>query len=521
MSFLERLPTAFRYALSGKTAFDVQPIGARGQAVYPIANFESNVKSGYRRNELIYTCISLKADSAASARLTIRAKGGKEIKEHPLLDLLNRPNPDMTMFDFVGAVLIHLDLAGCSYWEKVRSRAGRVVQLWPLRPDWVKPIQGKAGIERYEYHVPGLKPIPLPVRDVLAFRLYDPMDQYAGLSPVTVAARVGNVDNSATDFIKNTFEQGGMPFGVLTSKNRLHDSDITRIRAGWRERYGGYKNWQEPAVLDSDATYQRTGMTMQELGFEVLDARSEARICAVLKVPPILVGAKIGLDRSTYSNYEEARRAFWQDGLMPQYKRIEDELQSDLAEEYGGDIDIDWDLTEVPALQQAKDLEWARAKEQIQLGAITVNEWRQTEGLKKFSEGDKRVPLLDTVGGVTGAIGVMQALAMGAMEVESAVQLFVLFFGIEEEEARAIVGDPTNLKPMLPTGSQPGSEEEADGKPVDEDAKKPEAGKKSGGPDHPPDEAERRKHERAMEREAAGFLEAQLARVKEVFASAA
>jgi hypothetical protein len=144
----------------------------------------------------------------------------------------------------------------------------------------------------------------------------------------------------------------------------------------WRERYGGFKNWVDPMVLDSDATYQRLGLNFQEMHFEVLDERDETRICMVLKVPPIIIGTTAGLRRSTYANYGEARKSFWEDGLIPQFKRIRDRAQGDLAAEFGADVDLQWDYSDVPALQEDRKARWDMAKQALAAGGITRNEYR-------------------------------------------------------------------------------------------------------------------------------------------------
>lgn len=392
MNAFERLKLALKVLADGKTAYSILPSWEDNKPTYPAANFYVNVKDGYRKNELIFACINYKADSTAMLRLVGKIAGsGKEIPEnHPLNKLIRYPNPFMTEFDFYSTIMIYLDLAGRCYFEKVRSRSGAVVQLWPLRPDWMAPIRSSESyIAGYEYKVPGLEqPIRLETKDVLDFVLHDPLNRYDGLAPVSVAGRVGDVDNSATDFIKVFFEHGGLPMGLLKTKQKLIDIQVSDIRRRWREKYGGFQNWTEPAVLDSDAEYQRTGMTFQEMGFEKLDERNEARICQVLKVPPILVGARIGLNRATYANYGEARRAFWEDTLTPQFRRLKDELDMDLAPEFGDDITLDWDMSEVPALQEDQKMRWDRATAALSAGGITVNDFRDEIGLPPVGNGD-------------------------------------------------------------------------------------------------------------------------------------
>src|SRR5690606_1528214 len=74
-------------------------------------------------------------------------------------------------------------LSGNIFWEKVRSRAGRVVELWPLRPDKVRIIPDEDDfISGYQYEVGG-RLFPLDVADVIHFKLPNPTDPFFGLAP--------------------------------------------------------------------------------------------------------------------------------------------------------------------------------------------------------------------------------------------------------------------------------------------------------------------------------------------------
>jgi len=108
-------------------------------------------------------------------------------------------------------------------------------------------------------------------------------------------------------------------------------------------------------------------------------------------VPPILVGAKVGLDRSTYSNYQEARRSWWQDSLIPQYEHYDDVINAALSPEFGDDIKAKWDFSHVPALQEDQNQIWTRSREALQSGAISINEFREMINLEPISGGDVRL----------------------------------------------------------------------------------------------------------------------------------
>jgi hypothetical protein len=195
--------------------------------------------------------------------------------------------------------------------------------------------------------------IPVLAQDLIHVKLPNPLDEYEGqgfgLSPLSALATAGDVDNAISDFIKKFFEQGAMITGLVKSKVPLNEQDIERIRTRWREVYGGKDNWNV-AVLGEDVDFQSVGMTFNEMKFEALDERNEARICAPFGVPPILIGTLVGLKHATYSNYEQARQAFWQDTLVPELQLFEDEYRYYLQTDTGGFVKFD--LSRVPALQE-------------------------------------------------------------------------------------------------------------------------------------------------------------------------
>ena len=354
-----------------------------GHPQYSETNFENLVKQGYRKNELIFACIAKTAATSAQVELKVYSKrSGEELSDHPLKALIQRPNRYMSEFDFWAAVVVYQKLGGRAVFELERNNRGDVINLWPLRPDWIEPIPSKKElISAYSYNPPGVEAAILKREDILDFRLFDPLNFFHSWPPVAVAARVGDIDNASTDHVKRIFDKGAIPPFLLTTNVKLTDVEIEEIINRWIARYGGADRWVAPGVLDVDAKVQKLGFDFQELGFEVLDERDEARICMVLDVPPIVVGARIGLNRSTITNYREARQSWWEDTLIPMYENHKDVMQNQLIPEFGDDIYVEWDYTGVYALQEENTVKWTRGLEALRAGAITINEFRMQVGL--------------------------------------------------------------------------------------------------------------------------------------------
>lgn len=357
------------------------------QPQYSKTDFLRLSQNGYRKNSLIYACVNYRANAAASAAVQIKI-GTTPVENHPAKLLVNEPNPLMTEYDFWHTTSAMCDLAGIAYWAKERSRNGRIIGLYPLRPDLVQPVLSKVtGVASYDYTLDG-EPRHIPVQDVIAFSNFDPLEFFSGTSPAKVASRLIDIDLNVSDYIKVFFQNSAMLRGVLKTKNTLTERESVRIRSRWREQYGGVSNWGDIAVLDSDADYIKMGSSFNEMAFDELDARTEARICMTFGVPPILIGSKIGLDRSTFANYQEARLSFWQDTMAPIFKHFENEFAFGVRGEFGDAPKVEFILDNIPAFAENKIAKMKAGQEAWQTGIMTRNEARKFSGLPLVSDGD-------------------------------------------------------------------------------------------------------------------------------------
>lgn len=326
-------------------------------------DLQSYAEEGFSFNSLIYSAIMYKSRAQQAAPLRAYAGTFDQPERlplsHDLAALVYRPNNFQSWSEFHGLQTVFLNLAGNSYTYLERSRPGGTVErLLPLRPDWVYHIpSGGNTLLGYVYCPTGTVPeetVPLLPEDIIHVKLPNPLDPLnglgPGLSPMASLAVSGDVDNMASKFLRGFFRSGAMPIGVLRYPVSLDPETMDEIRERWRDKYGGALNWLDVAVLSDSGEYQRIGLTFDEMGFADLDQRNETRILGPLGVPPILIGARSGLDRSTFSNTAEARQAFWMDTFYPEMLLHEVAYQYALTGEDGSFVAFDF--SEVTALQQ-------------------------------------------------------------------------------------------------------------------------------------------------------------------------
>lgn len=233
--------------------------------------------------------------------------------------------------------------------------------------------------------------IPVESRDIIHVKYSNPLNAYFGQAPLRPAARAVSLDNAATDFVDTLLRNYAVPGVVIKTATETTQAVADMLKRKWKAAFQGNRRG-EPAVLQAGMDVQPLGMSLHDLEFPDLRAYSESRICAALQVPPILVGAKVGLDRSTFTNYQEARKQLWEEGIFSLQRRFREPVERQLLPEFSGTgrqrVTVRWDNSDVLALQEAESAKWERAVNALSHGGITVNDFRRVVGLDTDPAGD-------------------------------------------------------------------------------------------------------------------------------------
>jgi len=370
-------------------------------ALYPDASYQSSASNGYGRNELVYACIRERAENLPQSTLRVYpASGGEPLDDHRLRRLIAQPNPVTNEFEFLELSVTYLDLAGNVYWLIQRGRDGLPAELWPLRPDLLRifptrnprvwsygyVLDPTASIRSQQADI-----IPIPRGDVIHTKYPNPLDAYYGQPPLRPASRATSLDNAATDFVDTLLRNYAVPGVVITTAEAVDQEIADKLKRKWKNSFSGGRRG-EPAVLQAGMDVKPLSMNLRDLEFPDLRAYSESRICAVFQVPPILVGAKVGLDRSTFTNYGEARKQLWEEAIFSLQRRFGDPIRARLLPEFAGvgrqRVTTRWDNSEVLALREAESAKWERATNALARGGVTINDFRRVVGLDPVSGGD-------------------------------------------------------------------------------------------------------------------------------------
>jgi len=392
-----------RQLVGEKKAVTGLPVGWGPSTSTPKVDFATLSKDGYEKNALIFACINELASSASEAKCIVEKRNRKgewgPWPQSRLQRLLDSPNPLMSAYEFWFHVILYQSLAGNCLFEKEPSKAGLTVGLWLMRPDYVKikAMEVKTGertrkkIEFYKWQPPAGGLVNFVPEKVIHFKHPHPRDELWGFPPLAAAARAGDTDNFATDFVQAFFRNAAVPFGILKIGGFVDEAMRKEAKQRLQQLYGvvtGQARWFDPMILGDDSEWIEMGKSMSDMDFPQLRMITETRICEVFQVPPILVGSYAGSIATTYANYAEARKSFWLETLMPIYKKHADTLNLQLVPEFGKDIRVIWDFSQVKALQEDKDAAWARATQAFGAAMITRNMALEEIGKKPVPGGD-------------------------------------------------------------------------------------------------------------------------------------
>jgi HK97 family phage portal protein len=363
-----------------------------GQPVWSPRDYGSFAREGFMQNPIVHRSVRMIAEAVASVPLLLYS-GSEEIERHPFLDLIARPNPNQCGPDLIEALTGFLLVSGNAYLEAV-SVSGRVREIYALRPDRMKVVPGANGWpEAYEYTVGGqsvrfAQDVARGARPILHLAQFHPLDDHYGLSPVEAAATAIDIHNAASRWNKALLDNSARPSGALVytgAGGRLTGEQFERLKRELETSYEGAANAGRPMLLEGGLDWKALSLSPRDMDFIELKHVAAREIALALGVPPMLLGIP---GDNTYSNYQEASRAFWRSTVLPLVWRIAKALSGWLGEAFeggrGAPLELRPDLDAIEALAGEREALWAR------IGAaefLTRDEQRAAVGYERAGSG--------------------------------------------------------------------------------------------------------------------------------------
>lgn len=327
--------------------------------------------------------------------------GGETIdRQHDLVKMLRRPNRFYSGKTMWMATLADFTVDGNAYWIKVKNRAGAVEELW-WTPCGLLTPQGTPHefISHYEYRPggsSGSEAIVLDPSEVVHFRYgLDPEDIRKGHSPLKSVLREVFTDDEAATFTASLLTNMGIPGLLVSPGNGDHtpsEDDVKATKEYVSSEFSG-DNRGTPLVMSGPTEIKQFGFSPEQMDLKALRRIPEERVTAVIGLPAIVAGLGAGLDRSTFSNFAEAREAAYESNIIPTQSLLAEEIFLQLLPDFDSGADIDslkvgFDNSEVRVLQEDANKRAERMDSGVKAGVVKVSEARTARDLESGPEDD-------------------------------------------------------------------------------------------------------------------------------------
>ena len=329
----------------------------------------------------VYACVNLISNTVASLpfHLYRETEQGQLYQPGLINDLVSkRPNVAYNSYDFRKAMLTQLLLRGNAYVLPVRS--GNNLAGLELIDTELVTIDTTSGELIYQLHLRNGINLRL-TPDQLIHLKYWTLDGITGISPIVYAKEIIGSSMAATAHMGGFYGNGGMPKGILQIQGTIRDADrVKQIGRQFDELNKEYKG--RTAVLTEGAEYKPVAANFQESQLIESLRFSVEEICRLFSVPPHKIGHMEG---AGYANSIEAQNAqFVSDCIRPLVEVIEMEFSNKLLT---GNRKFQMDLKALTRGDIATEVQ--RNVSYWNIGAMSANEIRRTEGLPPIEGGDE------------------------------------------------------------------------------------------------------------------------------------
>jgi HK97 family phage portal protein len=160
----------------------------------------------------------------------------------------------------------------------------------------------------------------------------------------------------------------------------LSSDQYDRLVSEMEAHHQGARNAGRPMLLEGGLDWKPMGFSPSDMEFQKTKEAAAREIAIAFGVPPMLLGIP---GDATYSNYQEANRAFYRLTVLPLATKVMADLAHWLSRFAGEAVELKPDLDQVPALAGERDQQWARVSA---AEFLTVAEKRMLLGLPKLAE---------------------------------------------------------------------------------------------------------------------------------------
>lgn len=352
-------------------------------------NDDTYINKGYRFNSSIYSIVNLISKTAANIPFQIyEVKNENELKRYKsitsgsvtttslvnsniiqkkalanvedteLHELLNRPNPAQSFNSWIQEIIAFGALTGNRYIYGIApdtgQNMGKYKELYVLPSQVVEIHSGGLMKPVKEYTLEYNGTYRIPAEFICHIKNFNPYydgsgSHLYGMSPLKAGLRSMDANNEAlttgVKYLQNQTARGML----ISDEGDMTESQAKQLKDKFRSTYQGSNNAGDLIITPKKLSWVNFGLNASDLSLIDQYNASIKDLCNVYNVPVQLLN---NTESSTYNNMKEAKKALYQNAVIPELIRIREELNRWLTPQYGDKLYIDFDFNSIPELQE-------------------------------------------------------------------------------------------------------------------------------------------------------------------------
>tara|TARA_A100001201_G_scaffold37890_3_gene39805 strand:+ start:2670 stop:4580 length:1911 start_codon:yes stop_codon:yes gene_type:complete len=341
------------------TIYSLINIITKAATTIPFQIYEIENKNDYKRYKAL-TSGTFDANILHKSEI-LRKRALSEIEDTELHMLLDRPNPAQSYNSFITELIAFGKLTGNRYIYGIGPESGdnigKYKELYVMPSQLMEIISGgiMQPVVKYKIQYNGNHDIPAeqichikdfnPYYDGTGTHLY-------GQSPLRAGLRSMTTNNEAVQtgvkYLQNQTARGVL----MSEEGDINEVQAQQLKDKFRQSHQGSNNAGDIIITPKKLSWVNFGLNASDVSLIEQYNASIKDLCNIYNVPVQLLN---NTDSTTYNNMKEAKKALYQNVVIPELCKIRDELNRWLTPKYGEKLCIDFDFSVIPELQEETD----------------------------------------------------------------------------------------------------------------------------------------------------------------------
>jgi HK97 family phage portal protein len=360
----------------------------------------------WRTQPHVRTCVSFLARNIAQLGLhtfrRISDVDRQRLNDHPLAQLLNKPNPRTGRHRSIDALVNDLGIYDNAFWLKMRATrlTDSPIGLLRVPPSMVQPL-GDSWVAPDGYRIRGTRGYrDVPADQMVHFHGYHPTSLADGVSPIEAIRQLLAEELSAERYREQLWRNGARVSGYIKRPPNAAWSDPARQRfkASWQAQYAGDgPQAGGTPILEDGMEFIQAAFSPEQAQYVETRKLTREEVAAIYHIPLPMVGI---LDHATFSNVKEQHKQLYQDTLGPWLDAIAEDIVVQLLPDFDDTEGVYVEFNMAEKLRGSFEEQAAQLQTAVGGPWMTRNEARARVNLPQIDGGDELiVPLNVTQGG--------------------------------------------------------------------------------------------------------------------------